>query len=85
MDLFEKLMRNKLAIVDTTAAPAMYIVLLVVKLFEIYRFIMKIFTHIPYSRWDNWQETQGSMHSFSSIYTALIKTISVSRIVYSKP
>ena len=50
MDLFEKLMRNKLAIVDTTAAPAMYIVLLVVKLFEIYRFIMKIFTHIPYSR-----------------------------------
>ena len=52
MDLFEKLMRNKLAIVDTTAAPAMYIVLLVVKLFEIYRFIMKIFTHIPYGRWD---------------------------------
>ena len=24
---------------------------------------MKIFTHIPYNRWDNWQETQGSMHS----------------------
>jgi len=25
------------------------------------------------------------MHSFGSIYTALIKTFSVSRIVYSKP
>ena len=31
------------------------------------------------------QETQGSMVSTSSIYTALIKTFSVSRIVYSKP
>ena len=31
------------------------------------------------------QETQGSMLSTSSIYTALIKTFSVSRIVYSKP
>ena len=43
---------------------------------------MKIFTHTPYNRWDlkkqqqqqQKQETaKGSMYSFSSIYTALIK------------
>ena len=28
---------------------------------------------------------QGSKHSFSSIYTALIKIFSVSKIAYSKP
>ena len=37
--------------VDTTASPALYIVfLLLVQLFEIYRFIMKMFTHIPNNR-----------------------------------
>ena len=35
----------------------------------IYRFIRKIFTDVPYN----------SLHSFRSIYTALIKTFSVSR------
>ena len=39
---------------------------------------------ITVSKFIEIQETQGSMHSFSSIYTALIKTFSVSRIVYSK-
>ena len=29
--------------------------------------MMKIFTHIPYKRWDKTeQETQGSMHDFCS-------------------
>ena len=37
---------------------------------------MKVFTHIPY----NWgeihtQETQGSIHSFGSIYTAFDQNI----------
>ena len=44
---------------------------------------------ITVSKFIEIQETQGSMHSFSSIYTALIKTFSVSfsvlRIVYCKP
>ena len=46
---------------------------------------MKIFTqvHIPYIGEINKGNRQGSMHSFSSTYTALIKTFSVSRIVYS--
>ena len=58
-----------LVIVDTTAAPALYIVcLFLVYLFEIYRFITKMFTHIPYNRWDKYRkQTQGSMHSFGSI------------------
>ena len=43
-------------IVDTTSWPrSVYcrsiVFLLVVQLFEIYRFIMKIFTHIPHNRW----------------------------------
>ena len=38
---------NILIIVDTTAAPALYIVFL---LFEIYRFMMKMFTHIQNNR-----------------------------------
>ena len=37
----------------------------------IYRFIRKIFTDVPYNR----------LHSFRPIYTALIKTFSVSRTV----
>ena len=48
---------------------------------ELYRFILKIFqTHIPYNRWDKKQEKQDFMHWFWSIYTALIKTFSVSRV-----
>ena len=39
---------------------------------------------ITVSKFIEIQETQGSMHSFSSIYTALIKTFSVSITVYSK-
>ena len=40
---------------------------------------------ITVSKFIEIQETQGSMHSFSSIYTALIKTFSVSKLDYSKP
>ena len=47
-------MHTTLLIVDTTAAPALHIccrsiVLLVFVHFETYRFIMKIFTHVPYT------------------------------------
>jgi len=51
----------EVVIVDTTAALALYIVgqivfLLFVWLFEIYRFIMKIFTHIPCNRCDKYRK-----------------------------
>ena len=57
--------------------------LLVVKLFEIYRFIMKIFTHIPYNRWDKYRKLKVPCLVSARFKTDLIKT--VSRIVYSKP
>ena len=43
------------------------------------------FSHIFHTTVEIKQEAQGSKHSFSSIYTASLKTFSVSRIVYSKP
>ena len=58
--------------------------LLVVQLFEIYRFIMKIFAHIPHNRWDKYRKRKVSCTVSARFYTAWIKTFSVSRIVYFK-
>ena len=59
--------------------------LLVVQLFEIYEFIisiMKIFTHIPYKRWDKYRKRKVPCTVPVRFFPALIKTFSVSRIVY---
>ena len=45
------LQNTELVIVDTTAAPALYVVfLIIVKLFEMFQFTVKVFTFIPYHR-----------------------------------
>ena len=44
--------------------------LLVVQLFEIYRFIMKIFTHILYNRWDKYRKLKVPC-TFSVRFTQL--------------
>ena len=51
-----RLPRWQLVIVDTTVAPSLLcrsiVFLIFVQFFKIYRFILKISTHIPYNRWD---------------------------------
>ena len=74
----------KLVIVDTTAAPVLYIV--GQSMFYILaRCVAPGNIPIHDEDFHTYKYRKGSMHSFSSIYTALIKTFSVSRIVYSKP
>ena len=47
---------------------------------------MKIFAHVPYNRKiDKYRKRKGPCTVSGFDYTALIKTFSVSRIVYSEP